>query len=118
MSWALDGDMTCVSERLVMRGAISPRRVQRRDAAVANGDGRPLAHPDLMEPTSIVDRCGAPSSFPAIIRHSLTSVEGRGIEATNMEVRDRQQLGLAIGEPLGAGQPLALRAVPVAARNG
>ena len=33
----------------------------------------------------------------------------------DMEVGDRQQLGLAIGDPLRAGQTLALRAVPVAA---
>jgi len=32
-----------------------------------------------------------------------------------MEVGDRQQLGLAIGNPLRAGQTLALRTVPVAA---
>ena len=33
----------------------------------------------------------------------------------DVEVRHRQQLGLAISEPLRAGQTLALRAVPVAA---
>jgi len=32
-----------------------------------------------------------------------------------VEIRHRQQLGLAIGEPLRAGQTLALRTVPVAA---
>jgi hypothetical protein len=32
-----------------------------------------------------------------------------------MEIRRRQQLGLAIGKPLGAGQAPAFRAVPVAA---
>jgi hypothetical protein len=32
-----------------------------------------------------------------------------------LEIRHRQQLGLAIGEPLRAGQTLALRTVPVAA---
>ena len=33
----------------------------------------------------------------------------------DMEVRHWQQIGLAVGEPLGASQALALRAVPVAA---
>jgi hypothetical protein len=33
----------------------------------------------------------------------------------NMEVRHRQQIGLAVGQPRGPGQPLALRAMPVAA---
>jgi hypothetical protein len=33
----------------------------------------------------------------------------------DMEVRNRQQVALAIREPLGAGETLALRAVPVAA---
>jgi hypothetical protein len=36
----------------------------------------------------------------------------------DMEVRHRQQFGLALGEPIGARQTLALRAVPVATRNG
>jgi hypothetical protein len=34
------------------------------------------------------------------------------------EVRHRQQVGLAVRQPFGTGQPLALRAMPVAARNG
>ena len=34
----------------------------------------------------------------------------------DVEVRHRQQLGLSGGEPLGARPPLALRAMPVAAR--
>ena len=33
----------------------------------------------------------------------------------DMEVRHRQQIGLAVRQPLGTGQPLALRAMPVAA---
>jgi hypothetical protein len=33
----------------------------------------------------------------------------------DVEVRHRQQLGLSVGQPLGTRQPLALRAVPVAA---
>jgi hypothetical protein len=33
----------------------------------------------------------------------------------DVEVRHRQQLGLSVGQPLSAGEPLALRAVPVAA---
>jgi hypothetical protein len=32
-----------------------------------------------------------------------------------VEIRHRQQIGLAIGKPLGARQALALRAVPVTA---
>jgi hypothetical protein len=34
----------------------------------------------------------------------------------DVEVLNRQQFGLSGGEPLGAGLPLALRAMPVAAR--
>jgi len=33
----------------------------------------------------------------------------------DVEVRHRQELGLPVGQPLGTRQPLALRAVPVAA---
>src|SRR5271168_1932081 len=32
-----------------------------------------------------------------------------------MEIRHRQEVGLALSQPLGTRQPLALRAVPVAA---
>jgi hypothetical protein len=32
-----------------------------------------------------------------------------------MEIRHRQQLGLALGEPFGAGQPLALGTMPITA---
>jgi hypothetical protein len=35
-----------------------------------------------------------------------------------MEIGDRQQVGLPIGEPLGACEGLALWTVPIAAGNG
>jgi hypothetical protein len=35
-----------------------------------------------------------------------------------MEIRDGQKLGAAIGQPLGAREPLALGTVPIAAANG
>jgi hypothetical protein len=36
----------------------------------------------------------------------------------NVEVSDRQQVGLALGQPRACGGTLALEAVPVAAANG
>jgi hypothetical protein len=35
-----------------------------------------------------------------------------------VEVSDRQQIGLALGEPRAGGRTLALGAVPIAAANG
>jgi len=44
--------------------------------------------------------------------------DGRGQGEHDVEVGDRQQLGLARIEPVGTRQGLALRAVPVTAGNG
>src|SRR5262245_40048884 len=48
-----------------------------------------------------------------LLAHDLG--DWRGQRKDDMEVGHRQQLGLPRGEPFGAGQALALRAVPVAA---
>ncbi len=44
--------------------------------------------------------------------------DGRRQREHHMEVRHRQQIGLARGEPFLGGGALALRAMPVAAGNG
>jgi len=44
--------------------------------------------------------------------------DGRGKREDDVEVLDRKQIGLACGQPAVCGAGLALRAMPVPARNG